>query len=72
MRRFPDENGGMNFLFGLLTTALVMVLDWKKSLTVELELLSFSAVVISFCDSFSGSCVVVLAVLDVISRDSIE
>ena len=67
LSRFPDKNGGMNFLFGLLTTALVMVLDWKKSPTVELELLSFSAVVISFCDSFSGPFVVVLAVLDVIS-----
>ena len=60
----------MNFVFGFLTTALVMVLDWKKSTTVEL--LSFSAVVISFCDSFSGSFVVVLAVLDVSSRVSIE
>ena len=49
-----------------------MVLDWKKSPTVELELLSFSAVVISLCDSFSGSFVVVLAVLNVISRVSIE
>ena len=59
LSRFPDKNGGMNFLFGLLTTALVMVLDWKKSLTVEPELLFFSAVVI--CDSFSGSFDVVLA-----------
>ena len=59
LSRFPDKNGGMNFLFGLSTTALVMVLDWKKSLTVKPELLFFSAVVI--CDSFSGSFVVVLA-----------